>query len=353
MEIIPQLVDKICVKLYNCFQVVEPLLPLKILQENERGIREMISYVIKRVAAAVATIFLVSVITFFVMNAIPGSPFLDEHQSFEQRQLAEAKYGLDKPLIIQYKNYLVNFFHGDLGVSLKLQKDTPVRDIIFNQGKFALTIRIGATSLFVIVFVGIILGCIMAYNRGKWIDSVLGVFCTIGIAIPTFVIATIMLTIFSLKLGWLPAQSNGLTDIKAYIMPVIALSMCNTCTLIKLTRTSMLDSINQDYIRTAKAKGLKTKMIIFKHALRNSLIPVVTYLGPLVAGVLTGGFVTETTFGIPGIAKYFVDSIINRDYPVIMATTIILSSLVIGMNLVVDLVYMLIDPRIALSRKGA
>lgn len=313
----------------------------------------MLNYVLKRIGSAVIIIFLVSVITFTVMNAIPGSPFLDENQTVEQMELANKKYGLDKPLIVQYKNYMLNLLKGDMGVSLKMQRDTPVKTLIFNQGKFGLTIKVGVVSLLVIVTVGVVLGCIMAYTRGSLLDSVLGVICTVGIAIPTFVLATIMLTVFSMKLGWLPPLSGDLSSAKAYVMPVIALSMCNTCTLIKLTRTSMLDAINQDYIRTAKAKGLKTKVIIFKHALRNSLIPVVTYLGPLTAGLLTGGFVTETTFGIPGIAKYFVDSIINRDYPIIMGTTIILSSLVVIINLIVDLIYMVIDPRITLTKKGA
>jgi len=313
----------------------------------------MVNYVLKRILAAIGTIFLVSIITFFVMNAIPGSPFMDENQSMEALELANKKYGLDKPLIVQYKNYMVNLLKGDMGVSLKMQKDTPVTDIIFHQGKFNLTVKVGLVALALIIVIGITLGCIMAYNRGKFIDSILGVFCTVGIAMPTFVVATIMLVVFSMKLNWLPPMSNNLTNWKQFVMPVIALSMSNSCTLIKLTRTSMLDSINQDYIRTAKAKGLKTPIIIFKHALRNSLIPVITYLGPLTTSVLTGGFVTETTFGIPGIAKYFVDSIINRDYTVIMGTTIILSSMVVFMFLIVDILYMFVDPRIALGKKGA
>ena len=193
--------------------------------------------------------------------------------------------------------------------------------------------------------------CIAAYRRGGWLDGFLRVVTTVGVAIPTFVLATLMLVFFAVRLGWLPAKSNTLPDFKSYIMPVISLSSYYTCYIAKLTRTSMLDTINQDYIRTARAKGVKTKSLILKHALRNSLIPVITYLGPVTAGIITGSFVVESTFQIPGLGKYFVQSVLNRDYTVIMATTVVLSALVIFMNLVVDLAYKIVDPRITLTAK--
>jgi oligopeptide transport system permease protein len=259
------------------------------------------------------------------------------------------KYGLDKPLIVQLKNYLVNYCKGDLGVSLKMQEGTPVKDILFRQGKFGLSMRLGLLAVLVAVVLGIPLGCLAAYKRGTWVDGLLRVLTTVGVAIPTFVLAATLLIYLGVKAQILPVLSGSLTNWKAYIMPVISLSFYDVCYIAKLTRTSMLDAINQDYIRTARAKGVKNKWIVLKHALRNSLIPVVTFLGPLIAFIITGSFVVETTFSIPGLGKYFVESVINRDYTVIMATTFVVSILVIGMNLVVDIVYKVIDPRITLS----
>lgn len=311
----------------------------------------LLSYVIKRVVAAIGTILIVMTITFFLMNVIPGSPFITEKSTPKQIELANKKYGLDKPYIVQLKNYVVNYLKGDLGVSLKMQEGTEVKRIIFAQNKFNLSMKLGLISVLVAVILGIPLGCYAAYHRGSWIDGFLRVLTTVGVAVPTFVLAALLLILFAVKLRVFPTVSGSLENPLAYIMPVISLSFYDVCYIAKLTRTSMLDAISQDYIRTAKAKGVKNKWIVLKHALRNSLIPVITFLGPLTAGIITGSFVVETTFSIPGLGKYFVESVINRDYPVIMATTVVLSTLVIVMNLVVDLVYKLVDPRITLSAK--
>lgn len=312
----------------------------------------MVSYILKRILGAVGTLLIIMAITFFLMNAIPGSPFLTEKSTPQMIELANKKYGLDQPLLVQFKNYVLNYLRGDLGVSLKMQEGTEVSKIIFGQGKFELSLKLGLLALALAVLIGIPLGCIAAYKRGSWLDGFLRVVTTVGVAIPTFVLATLMLVFFAVQLGWLPVKSNTLPDFKSYIMPVISLSAYYTCYVAKLTRTSMLDAINQDYIRTARAKGVKTSKLVLKHALRNSLIPVVTYLGPVTAGIITGSFVVESTFQIPGLGRYFVQSVLNRDYTVIMATTVILSALVIIMNLVVDLVYRLVDPRITLTTKG-
>lgn len=311
----------------------------------------MVTYVLKRIGAAVLTLLLIASVTFLLMNAVPGSPFLTEKSTPEQIARANAKYGLDKPLIVQLKNYLVGYLKGDMGTSLKMQEGTPVTKILFQQGKFALSAKVGVFALILAVIVGIPLGCLAAYNRGRWVDSVIRVITTIGVAIPGFVWATLLLAFFAVYLKWLPVRSGSLTDARSYILPVLSLASYPMCYIAKLTRTSMLDAINQDYIRTARAKGLNTKIIIFKHALRNSLIPVITYLGPLTASIITGGFVTETTFSIPGLGKYFVSCIINRDYPIIMGTTVLLSTLIIVMNLVVDIAYKIVDPRISLTSK--
>ena len=309
----------------------------------------MVGYVIKRIFVAVLTLLIIMAITFFLMNAIPGSPFLTEKSTPEQIAKANAKYGLDQPLIIQFKNYLVSYLHGDLGTSLKMQEGTQVNQVIFHQGKFTLSMRLGLISLLIAVIIGIPLGCLAAYYRGSWLDGFLRVITTVGVAIPTFVLATMLLVVFAVKLNWLPTLSESLPTFKSYIMPVISLSFYYVCYVAKLMRTSMLDAINQDYIRTARAKGVKTRVLILKHALRNSLIPVITYLGPVTAGIITGSFVVESTFSIPGLGKYFVQSVLSRDYPVIMATTFVLSALVIFMNLVVDIAYKIVDPRITLT----
>lgn len=311
----------------------------------------MAGYIVKRIAVAILTLLVIICITFLLMNAVPGSPFLTEKSTPEQIARANAKYGLDKPLYVQLFNYIKNYLKGDLGTSLKMQEGTSVSKIIFHQGKFRLSIKLGVYALLLAIVVGIPLGCVAAYNRGKWIDGFLRVLTTVGVAIPTFVLATLLLVSFAVKLKWLPTLSSSLANFKSYIMPVVALSFYYTCYIAKLTRTSMLDAINQDYIRTARAKGVKTRSLILKHALRNSLIPVITYLGPVLAGIITGSFVIESTFSIPGLGRYYIQSVLTRDYPVIMATTVVLSALVIFMNLVVDIAYKIVDPRITLTGK--
>jgi oligopeptide transport system permease protein len=302
------------------------------------------------VCVAILTILLIICITFLLMNAVPGSPFMTEKSTPEMIARAEARYGLDKPLPIQLVNYVKGYLHGDMGISLKMQEGTEVTKIIFQEGKFALSFRLGVCAVIAAILFGVPLGCIAAYNRGNWLDSILRVITTIGVAIPSFVLCAVLLIVLSVKLQLLPVISGSLTSWKAYVAPVIGLAFYPMCYVAKLTRTSMLDAINQDYIRTARAKGLKTGKIIFKHALRNSLIPVITYLGPLTAGIVTGGFVVEQTFQIPGLGKYFISSILNRDYPIIMGTTVVLATLVIIMNLAVDIAYKFVDPRISLTK---
>ncbi|MGN0710872.1 MAG: ABC transporter permease [Anaerovoracaceae bacterium] len=308
----------------------------------------MARYVAKRTAQALVVLLVVTCLTFLLMNLVPGGPFAGEKTSPETIRLMEIKYGLDKPLPVQLKNYIVNMFHGDFGVSLKMQKNRPVTDIIMEM--FPVSAKIGFFALILAVVCGVPMGCIAAYNRGNKIDSFLRILTTLGISVPSFVVATTLLVIFGVKMNVLPTM--GLNSPESYIMPCFALSFYYMCYIGRLSRSSMLDAINQDYIRTAKAKGVKSTSIVFKHALRNAFIPVLTYLGPLTAGILTGGFVVETVFSIPGLGRYFVQSILNRDYPIIMATTIFLSALVIFMNLIVDILYKVVDPRIDVTKGG-
>ena len=263
------------------------------------------------------------------------------------------KYGLDKPLITQLGIYLEKGITGDFGVSLKMQKNRPVIEII--KEMFPISAKIGFFALIWAIVIGVPLGCIAAYKRGTWIDSLLRVICTLGISMPSFVIASLLLTTFAganESLRIFPTIFNAELGAKAYILPCFALGLYSMCYIARQARSSMLDSLGQDYIRTARAKGLKNWKIIFKHALRNALIPVITYLGPQTAFIFCGGFVVETVFSVPGLGRYFIQSIQNRDYPLIMGTTIFLAAFIILMNLLVDIMYHVVDPRIKLSGGG-
>ena len=312
----------------------------------------MAKYILKRVLMAVITLFIVICLTFFLMNAVPGNPWLSEKTPTQATiDALNAKYGLDQPLIVQLGKYLENLLRLDFGTSIKMQKDRPVLDIITTM--FPISAGIGAIAISWAILVGVPLGCLAAYKRGTWIDSLLRVICTLGISMPGFVIATMLLHVLTggiegLKL--FPTMFDGTA--KSYVLPCLALGFYPMCYLSRQTRTAMLDAINQEYIKTARAKGLKNKKIIFKHALRNALIPVITYLGPQIAFTLCGGFVVEKVFSIPGLGRYFISSIQNRDYPLIMGTTIFLAAFIIIMNLIVDLLYKLVDPRINLAKGG-
>lgn len=305
----------------------------------------MLRYIVKRILLAVVTIWAVATLTFFLMNLVPGGPFLSEKAISPQAQAAlEAKYGLDKPMSQRYVNYMTGALHGDFGDSLK-QRGRTVMSII--SMKFPVSARVGGISVLVALILGIPLGSIAALKRGKAADSVISVIATCGIAVPSFVICTLLMYFLGVKLGLLPTM--GLESAKHYVMPVIALSFYPTAYIMRLMRSSMLDVLGQDYMRTAKAKGLAGGKILFKHALRNAILPVVTYVGPMLAYTITGSFVVEKIFVIPGLGGEFIKAINGRDYTLIMGTTIFLATLVIVMNVVVDIIYKLVDPRIKLK----
>ena len=305
----------------------------------------MLKYIAKRIGLAIVTIWAVATITFFLMNMVPGGPFLSEKAISPQATAAlEAKYGLDKPLFQQYLTYIGDALHGDLGDSLK-QRGRTVADIILT--KFPVSARVGGISVLVALTLGIPLGCIAALKRGKFTDSLISVVATCGIAVPSFVICTVLLYFFGVKLGVLPTL--GIGTWKHYIMPVMALSFYPTAYIMRLMRSSMLDVLGQDYMRTAKAKGVSGFVSLFKHALRNAILPVVTYVGPMLAYTVTGSFVVEKIFTIPGLGGEFIRAINGRDYTLIMGTTIFLATLIIVMNVAVDIVYKIVDPRIKLK----
>ncbi len=302
-------------------------------------------YIFKRIGLALLTVWIVITITFFVTRAVPGGPFLGEKAlSDEAIAVLNAKYGMDKPVFEQYTTYLQDIaLRFDFGPSLK-DRGRDVIDIIADGMKVSALLGVSAAACATVI--GVILGAVAALRRNKIIDKVIMVITTAFVSMPSFIMGTLLLLIFALKLNMVPA--NGATE-GGLILPIITLALYPAAYITRLTRSSMLDVLGQDYIRTARAKGVAPVKVIFGHALKNSLIPVITYLGPMLAYIVTGSLVVEQIFAVPGIGRDFVNSITNRDYPLIMGTTIVLASLIVIMNLVSDILYKVVDPRITLE----
>ena len=302
-------------------------------------------YILRRLISMLITLVFVASITFFLMHAVPGGPFQSEKALPEAviRALNE-KYHLDDPLWKQYLDYMRGVFTFQLGPSFR-RVGTTVNDLII--AGFPYSAKLGFFATLAIVALGVPAGIISALKTNKWEDYLVTILATLGVAVPSFVLGALFIYIFSSKLGWMP--SFGLTSWKHYIGPVIALSGFSLAFVARLTRSSVLEVMQQDYIRTARAKGLPEIVVIVKHALKNALIPVVTYLGPMIAAMMTGSFVVEKIFAIPGMGKYFVESVSSRDYTVLMGTTIFYAAFSIIMIFVVDIAYGFIDPRIKLG----
>ena len=305
---------------------------------------KFLTYTIKRLLMALLTIFLVIAITFFVMHAIPASPFSSEKAKSDAVIAAlEAKYGFDKPVTVQFFNYLKNILHGDFGLSTGWVGNTVIELIL---GGFKYSARIGFTAGILALVLGVFLGSVAALRRGKTLDKIIQVVTTALVSMPSFVMATILLLVFSLKLGWLPSMGNQPGGL---ILPIISLSIYPMAYTTRLQRSSMLDVLGQDYIRTARAKGVKNSKVIFKHALKNTLTPVITYAGPMMAYILTGSMVVENIFSVPGLGRLFTNSMLRTDYMMIMGVTIFLATMIILMNFIGDVLYKVVDPRIDLS----
>lgn len=304
-----------------------------------------ILYVVKRVFLAILTIWVVITVTFFVMRAVPGGPFVGEKATSPAVEAAlKEKYGLDKPLSEQYFTYLKDIVtEFDFGPSLK-QRGRNVIDIILDG--LSVSAKIGFAAAFIALITGVFLGSMAALKRNSFADRVIMVITTAFVSMPSFIIGSLLLIIFAVRLSLLPA--NGAAD-GGLILPIFTLSLSPMSHITRLTRSSMLDVLGQDYIRTAKAKGVSKGSVIYKHALKNSLIPVITYFGPMLAYIVTGSLVVEQIFAVPGIGRAFVNSITGRDYPLIMGTTIILAALIVAMNLISDILYKIVDPRISLE----
>lgn len=305
----------------------------------------MPKYIIKRVLIGFVTLFVLASVTFFLMKATPGSPFsLAKYKTPEALAAAEAKYNLDKPLVEQYVIYLKGVAQGNLG------------EIMINTGRsvsyyiktgFPVTARLGLIAFVLALVGGIALGTGAALSRHKWVNNLCMFVATIGVSVPSFLIAMIMLIVFGVQLHILPFI--GLNSPLNYIMPALSLAFYPIAMIARLTRSSMLEVMNQDYIILARSKGTPYKKVVIKHALKNAMLPVVTYAGPMFAFMLTGSFVIESVFSIPGIGSAFVSCITTRDYPIIMGLTIFLGFLVITFNLITDILSAIIDPRIKLD----
>ncbi len=300
----------------------------------------MAKYIVKRILLAILTVFIICLITFFLMHAVPGGPF-NKEKALSQATIdaLNARYNLDKPVWQQFLLYMRNLFKGDFGVSLKNGRE--ITKIIGEA--FPISAKLGVSAMAVALIFGTVFGSMAALMRNKLPDRLIVFFSTLFTAVPSFILATLLLLLFCIKLKWVPvwdANSNN------YVLPVIALSAYPMAYITRLSKTSMLDALSQDYIRTARAKGVSKFKMIFKHALRNSLIPVITYAGPQIAYIITGSMVIETIFTVGGLGSKFVTAITNRDYTMIMATTIFLATLMVVANLICDLLYKLVDPRI-------
>ncbi|WP_128425261.1 ABC transporter permease [Gudongella oleilytica] len=302
----------------------------------------MKSFYLKRIISMLITIILITTLTFTMMHSIPGGPFTRERPVPDEILRAlNAKYNLDDPLPVQYLNYMKGLITFDLGPSYS-KIGTTVNDLI--ESGFPASAKIGLMATVIIVAIGIPLGVISALKQNKPIDYAVMFLATLGITVPSFVVATVIIYFFAGKLGWIP--SFGLSDPKGYIGPVIALAGYSLSFVTRLTRSSMLEVLRQDYIRTARANGIKEFSVIMRHAMKNALIPVVTYVGPMIAAILTGSFVIEKIFAIPGIGRHFVESVNNRDYTTIMGITVFYAVFYLIMVFLVDVAYTLIDPRI-------
>ena len=302
----------------------------------------MIRYILKRVVAALITIWFIMTLTFVLMYAIPGSPISTEKvYDVALQQALEEKFGLNKPLHERYVKCLVDYAHGDFGISyLKIGLTT--NEIIASGFPYSLRIGIYASGL--IVLFGIAAGILAALRQNRFVDRFLMVLSTLGSTIPSFVFATLYLFLFSKILGLVPAF--GVKPWTGYIGPVLVTSVFSMAFVTRLMRTTMIEELNQDYIRTARAKGISEFKVVAKHAMRNAILPVVTYVGPMIAMVVTGSFVIEKVFGIPGIGSLFTSSVLTRDYTLIMGITVFFSVFLVFCTLVVDILYVFVDPRI-------
>ena len=307
----------------------------------------MLRYLFNRLLSIILALWLIITLTFVIAHAIPGGPFASEKKLPDAViKNLEARYHISDPLWKQYTDYLNNILHGDLGPSFKFQHQT-VNSII--KTTFPVSATLGFLAVLFALVVGLAAGIISALRQNRWPDYLAMALATLSFSVPSFILAGLLMYVFAYKLGWLPTAMWGTWQ--QAVLPTLALAALPTAFIARLMRSSMLEVLQQDYLKTARAKGLSEQVIVLRHAIKNAILPVITYLGPLVATVLTGSFVVESIFAIPGLGKWFVTSVSNRDYTVILGVTVFYSSFLMMMNFLVDLAYVWIDPRIKLVNR--
>lgn len=304
----------------------------------------MFKFILRRLLEAIPTLFILITISFFMMRLAPGSPFTGERKlPPEVMANIEAKYHLNDPMYKQYFNYLIQLSQGDFGPSFKY-KDYSVNELVAKA--FPVSAKLGATAFVVAVLFGVTAGVIAALNQNtKWDFTVMG-FAMTGVVIPSFVVAPLLVLIFAIHLKWLPGGGWDGGNVTHMILPMVALSLAYIASISRITRGSMIEIMHSNFIRTARAKGLPLRTIIFRHALKPALLPVLSYMGPAFVGIITGSMVIETIFGLPGIGQLFVNGALNRDYSLVLSLTILVGVLTIAFNAIVDVLYAVIDPKI-------
>ncbi len=307
----------------------------------------MLSFLVRRLIVAIPTLFVVVTVAFFMMRAAPGNPFSgDRKLPPEIEHNIMAKYGMDKPLGEQYVAYVGGVLHGDFGPSLKYP-DKSVLDIIGQN--FGVSLTIGLAAFVIMVTVGVTLGVIAALRQNGPADYTVMSIAIVGICIPSFVTAPLLQLVLGSQLGWLPIASWGGGALPNLVMPVIVLAIPQIAIISRLTRAGMIEALQSNYVRTARAKGLPEFRIVVKHAIRAAVLPLISYLGPAFAGILTGSLIVERIFGLPGLGKFFVNSALQRDYTVVMGMVIFFATLILVLNLLADVLYAVLDPRVRLT----
>ncbi|MBR3252332.1 MAG: ABC transporter permease [Erysipelotrichaceae bacterium] len=310
----------------------------------------MKKYILRRVLISIATLMVIILVLFLLMDLMPGTPFNDEKLTQAQLDLLYQKYGLDKPLLVRFFLYMKNMLTGDLGVSYAINKNFAISDMI--KGRLGISITVGAMAMIFGTIMGLILGILAALNHNTWIDNLCSVISVIGVSVPSYVCALLLCYFIAYKLKLLPILYNQKMPFQSLILPALALSVSPTANIARFTRSEMIDVLNSEYVQLVQSKGVKDHRMIIKHALRNTLIPIITVMGPLLVNLLTGSSVIERIFGIPGIGLLMISGIQQNDYNVTIACSFIYSVMYIAVMLVVDILYGVIDPRIRVSKEG-
>ena len=307
-------------------------------------------YIFKRIVTSIFTLLAILLVLFVLMQLMPGSPFNDEKLNDAQRATLNAKYGLDQPVVVQFFRYVGNMAKGDLGVSYNISKNTPISQLIAT--RLPISIKIGGAAVSIGAIVGLLLGLLAAFKHDTIWDSLATVISVIGVSVPSYVFALALSYTFGFKFRWLPLLYSQQMAVKSSILPSISLSMFTMASIARFTRSEMLEVLGSDYMLLAESKGISGRALIFKHALRNALIPIITVLAPLIVDLMTGSLVVEKIFSIPGVGSLLVNAIQSNDYNVVIALSFIYSAMYIGIMLVVDILYGIIDPRIRITKKG-